>query len=96
MKHVDGSYAIHEVYYSDDDKVTVWTEEPVNVIEDSLTELRETLDRMVKACNQDVLNYADGKPASPTFHFKFTRSASAIADEKLKGLRKIIMENNDG
>lgn len=59
------SLAIHEVYYKDksvdDCKVSAddvgYTESPVAVVGESIEELRDTLQRMLKALDKPVLEY---------------------------------------
>lgn len=49
-------YGIHEVYYDDDNKVNSWTENPVRVQEESIEELRITLERMLKSLDKDIID----------------------------------------
>jgi len=67
MRHNAGTedeyFAIHEVYYDlkDDDgkKETVWTKDPVRVSGETVEELRETLERMLRALDTPVMEYND-------------------------------------
>ena len=53
---VDECYTIHEVYYDETGKqVQQWTEEAVPAYGESLEELVETLQRMLKAATKPVL-----------------------------------------
>jgi len=54
---MDTMYGIHETYYEDDDSVMGITENPTPVVGESVEELRETLERMLKALDEPVLNY---------------------------------------
>ena len=50
-------FAVHECHYDcAGDKIpTSWTEEAIRIIEDSVDEMRVTLTRIRKACNQPIL-----------------------------------------
>jgi hypothetical protein len=49
-------YAIHEVYYDDDGKVKSWTEEPIRIMEESLEDLKVTLQRLIESLDNPVLD----------------------------------------
>lgn len=51
------TYAVHEAYYEDDDRVSYITEEPSFPIGESLEELSEELERMRAAFQKPVLDY---------------------------------------
>jgi hypothetical protein len=52
-------YAIHEVYYGVDGPGSVcWTDNPIAPCEGTIEELRETLERMLRALDQPVLEYS--------------------------------------
>lgn len=53
-------YQIHECYYgigNDPDKVDSITKNPITPYGTSLEELKKELKRMLKACDEPVLNY---------------------------------------
>lgn len=54
-------WAIHEVYYDEGGRVKYWTEDPVLVEEEEADELRETLERFMRAMSQPALDYETGK-----------------------------------
>ena len=45
MKHKDGSIALHEYYVLEEEK-DMWTEEPVQIIEDNIKDIKKTLKRI--------------------------------------------------
>ena len=45
MKHKDGSIALHEYYVLEEGK-DMWTEEPVQIIEDTIKDIKKTLKRI--------------------------------------------------
>lgn len=53
-------FGIHETYYYDDNaEVSAITTDPVAIAGDNVPELRETLERMLAALDQPVLNWED-------------------------------------
>jgi len=54
---IEKFYGIHEVYYDDKGNPDGVTEESVSPVGDSLTDIKNSLDRMKKACTLPVLNY---------------------------------------
>lgn len=52
MKHKDGSIALHEYYVSEEGK-DMWTEEPVQIIEDNVKDIKKTLKRI----REDIERY---------------------------------------
>jgi hypothetical protein len=54
------TYAIHEVYYRGD-KVISWTDTPVEIVEESLKDLKKTLKNMLDACKLPVLDSITGE-----------------------------------
>ena len=50
-------FAVHECFYDrEGDKIpTSWTEDAIRIIEDSLDDMRVTLTRIRRACNQPIL-----------------------------------------
>ena len=62
--HMDDSiyYAIHEVYYDEDGKVKGWTEEPIRILEESLEDLKATLQRLSESFNNPVLDEETREP----------------------------------
>lgn len=61
--HMDDSiyYAIHEVYYDEDGKVNGWTEEPIRIMEESLEDLKVTLQRLTESFDNPVIDYDTGQ-----------------------------------
>lgn len=57
------TYVIHEVYYNENDEITMWTENPVTVEAESVESLRFTLANMLGALNKPALRevHLDGK-----------------------------------
>jgi hypothetical protein len=60
--HMDDAitYGIHEVYYRGD-KVISWTDTPVEIIEESLKDLKTTLKNMLEACKLPVIDSITGE-----------------------------------
>jgi hypothetical protein len=54
IHHGEQSLGIHEVFY-DEDAGTSWTEDPVEVVGDSIEDLRETLERMLSCLEQPII-----------------------------------------
>ena len=52
-------YQIYEVYYNEEGKPTSCTMEPDYPTGESINELREDLERMIKALEHPILNYED-------------------------------------
>lgn len=56
---------IHEVYYDDDDKVTGWTENPVQamsvMVDENSDNLYWVMEEMAKALTKPHLDYETGK-----------------------------------
>lgn len=50
-------FGIHEVYYDEDGAIAAWTEEPVRVVQESITALQHCLDKMQTALTLPVLRY---------------------------------------
>lgn len=61
--HMDDSiyYAIHEVYYDENGKVNGWTEEPIRIMEESLEDLKVTLQRLLESFDNPVLDNETGE-----------------------------------
>lgn len=59
--HGETIYAIHEVFYEDDGKLS-WTENEVYPCGETLEELEECLERMRLALAKPVLNYDAKEP----------------------------------
>jgi hypothetical protein len=60
MKHKDGEddfFTIHEVYYNKEGKVDGYTKKGTSAGGNSLQELREDLERMLKSLDKEVLIY---------------------------------------
>ena len=60
--HMDDciTYGIHEVYYRGD-KVISWTDTPIEIVEESLKDLKTTLKNMLEACKLPVLDSITGE-----------------------------------
>ncbi len=59
LKTKDGEddwYQIHEVYYDKDGKVEGWTKNGAIVAGNTLDEVRDSLERMLKALDKEILN----------------------------------------
>ena len=54
-------FGIHEVYYNDDGDVEGYTEQPVRVYGETLDELRETLERMLRCLDHPVIVDSDAE-----------------------------------
>lgn len=54
------SYGIHETYYRGD-KVIGWTDNPVEIQEESLKDLKKTLKNMLHACKLPILDAITGE-----------------------------------
>lgn len=49
-------FAVHECHYDDGEKIPhSWTENPIQMIEDNVDDMRVTLTRIRRACNQPIL-----------------------------------------
>ncbi len=61
LRHPDGSYGLHEVFYNDEGKPSACTEESLIGQYESVTELRKILDLMLKdvRSNNPVLKWDD-------------------------------------
>ena len=62
MKSKDGDddyYQIHEVYYDKDGKVDGYTDRGTSPCGNSLQELKEDLERMLKSLDKEILDYED-------------------------------------
>lgn len=57
--HMDDSilYEIHEVYYHSDGTIGSITEEPINIMEESLDDLRKTVERLTKCLESPIIDY---------------------------------------
>jgi hypothetical protein len=53
----DGQYAVHEVFYEDDGRVSGYTTDPVFPRADSLEELADEFQRYRRALDETVLDY---------------------------------------
>lgn len=57
LRHVDGSFAVHEVHYGDDGKPHACTEEPTGFVGDSLDDLRSALALAERGLREKILDY---------------------------------------
>lgn len=59
MRHTDAFgrqfFAIHEAYYNDHGEVGAWTEEAVGAYGETLEELRDDLEKMIRALDYPVI-----------------------------------------
>ena len=57
--HMDDSmlYEIYEVYYDKDGKINGLTEEPIRIREESMDDLRKTMERLTKCLEQPIIDY---------------------------------------
>jgi len=60
--HMDDAitYGIHEVYYRGNKPIS-WTDTPVEIVEESLKDLKSTLKYMLEACKLPVLDVITGE-----------------------------------
>jgi hypothetical protein len=49
-------YAIHEAYYDEDGRVNGWSVEPIRIMEESLEDLKVTLQRLLESFDNPVLD----------------------------------------
>lgn len=65
----DSYYAIHECFYDDAEDCDAdanllphsWTVDPISIIADNVEEMRETLNRMLRATERPILTEVDKK-----------------------------------
>jgi hypothetical protein len=50
-------YEIYEVYYDKDGKINGLTEEPIRIREESMDDLRKTMERLTKCLEQPIIDY---------------------------------------
>lgn len=57
--HIDDSmlYEIYEVYYNQDGTINGITEEPIRIREETVDDLRKTVERLTKCLNNPVIDY---------------------------------------
>lgn len=57
--HMDDSmlYEIYEVYYDKDGNIQGITEEPIRISEETVDDLRKTVERLTKCLNNPVIDY---------------------------------------
>jgi hypothetical protein len=57
--HMDDSmlYEIYEVYYDKEGKIEGITEEPIKIREESVDDLRKTIERLTKCLEQPIIDY---------------------------------------
>ena len=70
MRHTDSPdgepyYALHEVFYDEEGGKPGWTKDPVNILGESPDEIRETLERMLRALDKPVMDYESGEEIAP-------------------------------
>lgn len=54
------SYEIHEVYYDEDDSITMWSTEPIaGYGEGDWRDLKADLEYMLEACSKPILKESD-------------------------------------
>lgn len=53
-------YEVHEVYYDEDDNITMWSAEPIaGYGEGDWRDLKADLEYMLEACNKPILKESD-------------------------------------
>jgi hypothetical protein len=50
-------YEIYEVYYNQDGTINGITEEPIRIREETVDDLRKTVERLTKCLNNPVIDY---------------------------------------
>lgn len=57
--HMDDSmlYEIYEVYYNEDGTIEGLTEDPISISEESIDDLRATVDRIKKCLDNPIIDY---------------------------------------
>jgi hypothetical protein len=50
-------YEIHEVYYDSDGTISSITKEPISIMEESVDDLRKTVERLTKCLEQPIILY---------------------------------------
>lgn len=57
--HMDDSilYELYEVYYNKDGTINGITEEPIRIREESIDDLRKTVERLTKCLEQPIIDY---------------------------------------
>ena len=57
--HMDDSmlYEIYEVYYKEDGTIDGITEEPIRIREESIDDLRKTMERLTQCLTKPIINY---------------------------------------
>ena len=57
--HMDDSmlYEIYEVYYDKDGKINGLTEEPIRISEETVDDLRKTVERLTKCLESPIIDY---------------------------------------
>lgn len=57
--HMDDSilYEIHEVYYNSDGSINGITEEPIKIREETVDDLRKTVERLTKCLESPIIDY---------------------------------------
>lgn len=57
--HMDDSivYQIHEVYYDENGAINSITSEPINIVEESVEDLKTTLQRIIKCLDNPIIDY---------------------------------------
>lgn len=57
--HCDDSilYEIYEVYYNSDGTINGITEEPIKIREETVDDLRKTVERLTKCLTQPIIDY---------------------------------------
>jgi hypothetical protein len=53
--HGEPFYEIHEVYYNDNNEIAGMTKYAVGVSGETVEDIKQTLERMMSACNKEVI-----------------------------------------
>lgn len=57
--HMDDSivYEIHECYYREDGTIEGLTQEPIRIVEESMDDLRKTIQRLTQCLEKPIIDY---------------------------------------
>jgi hypothetical protein len=55
VKHTDGSFAIHEIYYTDTNKIKLYSKNPCGIVADDIGDLKSVLSMLSAALKQPVI-----------------------------------------
>jgi hypothetical protein len=55
VKHSDGSFAVHEIYYTDSNKIELYSKEPCGIVANDIEDLKSVLSMLNAALKQPVI-----------------------------------------